>query len=283
MSRVAVTDSYLFSSSPLLTVSIPSLHPNNYSFRKPPPPDHQTRSIWCGGCGLRKEFVMNCGSRVCEYCREKSIRKTLNKKGLINKPPRDLRFMTLTLKSLQSLDPLTIVKVRDYFRHLIRRKLWKKYVHGGLYVIEVTKTNNGYHYHFHVIFQGQYFPHGELMKLWKDVTGGSYIVHLSRIYDTEKSFSYVLSYVSKVEKGNIDSNEYAETFKGIKLVQFFGYWCKLKSPKIPVVCTACKCQHWVSEWDIILLEQTPWGHIEIEFNDTAGKDPPDDLQVWMEY
>lgn len=249
MSLVTITPSLLFSSSALNLNSIPSSHSPRESQSIPVPDDHKTRSIWCSHCGHKKTFVMNCGSRTCEYCRLRSIKKTLNKKGLLKRIPADLRFMTLTVRSFGELSVERVQQCKNYFRRLIRLKGWKKYVTGGLYAIEVTKNQAGYHYHFHVIYSGKYFPYAELRHLWKKVTGDSYVVWISRIYDAEKSFAYVLKYISKVEKGNIDKTLYATAFKGIKLVQFFGTWCRLTGTKEKIKCPICQGDDWWSEFD----------------------------------
>jgi hypothetical protein len=227
----------------------PSSHQTFMSFKPQIPEDHQELVIICGSCGTPRIVIKKCGKRSCIYCRDKGVTITLARKGLLRKKPEGIRFMTLTLKTLPDMNRETLDFVRDKFRKLIRRKGWKKYVCGGLYVIEITKVKEGFHYHFHILYQGKYFPYGELQYLWKQVTGQSYIIWLSALKDASNAFSYLLDYVTKCEVGNISKEEYDSTFKGVKLVQFFGSWTKIHGIKTKCKCKNCKKSNWVMEYE----------------------------------
>lgn len=238
-----------FSSLPRNTVYTPSSHLDYFDQFLPIPRDHDYMYIFCAHCGEGKKFVENCGDRLCPYCRRKSVRKTLAKKGMVGSQLPNIRFMTLTLKPIPDLTRERVDEVRGYFRKLIRLKTWKRYVHGGLYVIEVTQTEKGYHYHFHVLYQGKYFPFLELRRIWKKVTNGSYIVWIKRCRDLKKSMDYLLYYISKIEKGNIPESDFVKAFKGIKLIQFFGIWCRLKGCVEKALCKLCGSTDWISWFD----------------------------------
>lgn len=220
---------------------------------------HKRVELFCGKCGSHKTVIQNCGSRSCDYCRNRVVTKILKRKGLDKGIDGNIRFMTLTLKTLPDLNRVTLERVRNYFRKLIRRVGWKRYVLGGLYVIEVTRVKSGYHYHFHVLYYGHYFPYAELQSLWYRVTNGSYICWITAVQDGKKAFDYCLRYVTKCEKGNIDSAEYEYIFHKIKLVQFFGCWTKLKQQKIHIPCRECGFDAWITEYEIMSFERQPWG------------------------
>ena len=245
-----ITRNYLFSSLTLYSSIIPSSQLLFSGFKSSPPPNHEKGLAVCESCGTPKIFTKNCGKRTCVYCRTKSIRATVARKGDLMKRLRGCRFMTLTLKSEKELSPDKIKQVRSYFQKFIRWKLWKKYVFGGLYVIEVTYTKSGYHYHFHILYEGQYFPWAELMNGWKRATKGSYIVYIERPQEAKKVSEYMLDYVTKVEKSNIPKEQYSEVLKGIKLVQFFGIWTKGKSIKLKAVCPFCHTSNWMHPFDV---------------------------------
>ena len=200
MSLTEVKSESIFSSYRRNSYTTPSSHLTYTSNKVPPPIGHKGFGIYCTSCGHWRSAYANCGNRCCDYDRMKSINKTLRKKGLLNAGYKDIRFITLTLKPIQELSVEKMNEVRDYFRKLIRRKNWKKYVTGGLYVIEVTKSAAGYHYHFHILYRGSYYPYQELRSTWNDVTKGSYIVWVTRCKDLKHSFDYLLYYVSKVGK-----------------------------------------------------------------------------------
>lgn len=212
---------------------------------------HKKVALFCGSCGNYKTVVQNCGSRSCEYCRNRVVTRILKRKGLDRGIDSNIRFMTLTLKTLPELNRVTLMNVRNYFRKMIRRVKWKKYVLGGLYVIEVTRVKNGYHYHFHVLYYGYYFPYAELQNLWSTVTNGSYIVWISAVQDGKNAFNYCLRYVTKCEKGNIDPEEYEEIFHKIKLVQFFGCWTRLKQQRLHIACPHCGADKWITEFEVL--------------------------------
>jgi hypothetical protein len=214
------------------------------------PEDHKTRTIACIGCGHQKTITMNCGLRTCQYCREIVIRRALARKGILNKRLTGLRFMTLTVKSVQSFTQEEVQKIREYFRKLIRRKDWLKCVQGGLYVIEVTQTSKGYHIHLHILYSGKYLPWSMLQKHWKQITGGSYIIWISKVHDSKNAVNYVLGYISKSEKSNVNKEDFLRVMHGIKLVNFFGTWVKMKAEKKPCICPKCQATEWVIDYQL---------------------------------
>jgi len=231
--------------SALLLNSEPSSHCNHASYPDDIPPGHELGCIICCHCGLKRFFVKNCGSRLCPYCRKKVVFKTLSRKGLLDGRIRGLRFMTLTIKSVPELNHQVVDMIRGYWRRLIRRKLFKKYVQGGMYVIEVTKTSKGYHIHIHCVYIGSYFPYMELRRIWKQITSGSYICWISRCKDSSAVFAYMAKYMTKTDLGGIESSEYLAVFKGIKLLQCFGLWTKLKKIKEVYCCSNCHFSDWM--------------------------------------
>ena len=89
------------------------------------------------------------------------------------------------------------------------------------------------------------------MRIWKEITDGSYIIWISKVKDSTAALNYVLGYVSKVDKSNVDKKLYLSVTKGIKLLQFFGTWVKMKIEKKPVECKQCHKSEWVL--DLLLL------------------------------
>jgi len=245
-----ITPEHLFSSLTLFTSIIPSSQLIFSGIKNQPPPSHEKGAAVCASCGNFRVYTKNCGDRTCIYCRAKSIKRTVGRKPGLMKKLRDIRFMTLTVKSRAEFSAEEIKEIRKYFQKLIRRKLWKKYVTGGLYVMEVTHTRAGYHYHYHILYEGKFFPWAELMVEWKKVTQGSYIVYIERPKEIKNTTNYVLDYVTKVEKSNIPKHEFAEVMKGIKLVNFFGCWTKGKSIKLSQECAICHKNNWLSPFDV---------------------------------
>ena len=213
-----------FSSSPRLPVLIPSSHSELLTLCEELGEGHKVQTVTCAHCGTVKHYVSNCGSRLCEYCRMKSVNRTLSRKGIGKRKMTGLKFLTLTVKSVDSLSNKNTLAIRDYFRKLIRRQFWKKAVRGGIYAIEVTQTSNGFHYHIHAIYEGDFIHWAIIRAHWASITGGAYIIHVTRAQNARGAMDYLAKYISKIEKGNIKKEQYEAAFKGVKLLQYFGSW-----------------------------------------------------------
>lgn len=236
-----------FSSLPPQANIIPSSHQDLLDLCEKLGPNHKVISVQCAHCGTVKHFISNCGSRLCIYCRTKSVNRTLNRKGLLGKRLNNLKLLTLTIKSEDMLSNSNVVKIRDYFRKLIRRSFWKKAVTGGIYCIEVTKTKNGFHYHIHVVYSGKFMHWAIIRQHWYDITKGSYIIHVKKATDAKGSMNYLAKYISKVESGQIGLDQYEMAFKGIKLLQYFGSWYKLTTVKLSPICKKCGSSDWLQD------------------------------------
>ena len=107
------------------------------------------------------------------------------------------------------------------------------------------------------------------LKCWKKVTSGSFIIWISKVKDSAQAMNYVLGYISKSEKSNVPHDELLKATKGVKLVQFFGTWCKMKVPKKPLKCEQCGDSCWVLE---IMLSPKFWH--DCAWDDIARSKPP---------
>lgn len=249
-----------FSSSPRLANIIPSSHPELLELCESLGEGHKVQTVTCAHCGTLKHYITNCGSRLCEYCRMKSVNRTLSRKGIGKRKMTGLKFLTLTVKSVDSLSNKNTLAIRDYFRKLIRRQFWKKAVRGGIYAIEVTQTNNGFHYHIHAIYEGNFMHWAIIRAHWAKITGGSYIIHVTRAQNARGAMDYLAKYISKIEKGNIKKEQYEAAFKGVKLLQYFGSWYKLEKIESKPICKKCGKSDWIGEWFINSSKSNSYFH-----------------------
>lgn len=171
-----------------------------------------------------------CHDRWCTPCATERARTIAH--NVLQLAGNDrLRFMTLTLKA----NPLPLVQrvadLRAFFLRLRRTSLWKRTVKAGIACLEVKryKTVEGWHCHYHVLFQGRYIERIELARAWKRITGDSDIVDIRLAHDRKNVARYVTKYVAKPldmtcsrDDGLLD--EAVQALKGVRLMDSFGAW-----------------------------------------------------------
>lgn len=140
-----------------------------------------------------------CKSRLCPTCGMKRAQRLRSTLLPIVRQMDSARLITLTLKSSDAPLENQLKRLTAAFAKLRRRKAGKKYLRGGIYVIEVTYNAEAdqWHPHLHVVAEGRYWPQHELADLWQTITGDSRIVDLRACHDRRSTVNYVTSYVSK--------------------------------------------------------------------------------------
>lgn len=149
-----------------------------------------------------QRFVISrclCKARLCPTCGAKRAQRLRSTLLPIVRELDSARMLTLTLRSTD--DPLEdqVKRLTKAFGQLRRRKHARKYLTGGLYVIEITynAAADRWHPHLHVIADGRYWPQAELAALWNEITGDSRIADIRACHDRRSAVNYVTSYVSK--------------------------------------------------------------------------------------
>lgn len=144
---------------------------------------------------------------------------------------REIRFLTLTLKSTDEPLRLTVTRLHAYFRQLRRRPLFSKRVVGGAAFVEVTRNaqTNLWHAHLHCLVEGKFMPKEALSRDWLAITGDSYVVDIRRPLSTAGVANYVTKYVTKPfnpgDKTNLkDLTMAARGLEHAKLASTFGSW-----------------------------------------------------------
>jgi len=135
---------------------------------------------WCPLCIKTKKYVMR--SAITPW---------------INSGKRP-KFITLTLKHSEAPLSLQIESLYKFFGILRRRPRWKKRIIGGIWFFQITKSKNDelWHPHLHLVCDGKYFPHKELMSMWSEITHGSSIVDIRAVKNAKKVADYVARYAT---------------------------------------------------------------------------------------
>lgn len=171
-----------------------------------------------------------CHDRFCTPCANARGR-TIASNILDLAGSQRLRFLTLTLRAcVTPLEP-RIAEIRGYFSRLKRTSLWKRSVTAGIACLEVKRYKNaeGWHVHYHVLFQGRYIVRSELSRVWKTITGDSDIVDVRLARSRRNVAKYVVKYVTKpLDMTATHDDEYLDeavlALKGVRLVDTFGAW-----------------------------------------------------------
>jgi hypothetical protein len=215
---------------------------------------HHYHRVYCGHCGHFFDVPVYCGNRFCPICsvqRRKRIRHKISwtLSHTISRKFYNWRHLTLSEPSgfdLRSqLDHLI-----SSFRRLRNRKLWKNHVFGGCYVIEITRTDSGWHPHLHIVIFARYIPYFKLLQSWKRSSSGS--ACFIKTIPKKAIISYLTKYISKIDLKDEDVHEASESLSGKRLVCWFGQLTSIaiKCPKIRSVCPNCGevCWHLLSNY-----------------------------------
>ena len=181
-----------------------------------------------------KVSANRCHSRFCVPCTQVNARITA---AVLRKwiEKREVRFLTLTIRHGQTPLADQIKHLKESFNRLRERVSWKKRVTGGVAFFELTWNDESktWHPHLHVLMEGVFFPHNLLSAEWKEVTAGSYIVHIKPCKNKSETADYVAKYVTKGWSRSMLKDESATTeairaLHGRRLAAVFGNWKGLK-------------------------------------------------------
>jgi hypothetical protein len=222
---------------------------------------HTWRSLYCRDCGHHFRIPIPCKDRYCPVCakvRTSKINRRL--RALVKRQsiqsPDSVRFLTLTITSNNDLSWM-VRTLQHSFRKLRQTKSWKKRVTGGAHVIEITRSDAGWHAHIHALICGEYFPFAKLLDLWKAVSPGQG-VYLKRIPDG-KAIGYMTKYMTKADDKLLpeDIRSINNSLKGVRLFQPFGAWhgWSREISQIRPPCPHCESTRgYLMDWELHHLE-----------------------------
>lgn len=208
------------------------------------PDNHEFITVICDHCGIEKVVPVYCGNRFCQTCaspRQIRVHDRIN--WLIKHRKKHkgsmLKHLTLTIRNEDDLPSMVRHLVKS-FRRLRQRKLFKSLIHGGVFVIELTNKDNGWHAHIHAIVQSDRIEWSELRNMWIKCSGGSSGVYIQNIPPVE-AVRYLTKYIAQCDL-SIDNQLIAtDTLKNYRLFNPFGEWYAINKEYVrPVtLCSAC--------------------------------------------
>ncbi len=138
-----------------------------------------------------------CKDRFCKPCaRERAGRVARNLLDAVD--AKELRFITLTLKTQIPDLRHELNRLYKAFQALRKRAFWKGHVTGGAALLEVKHNEKAdrWHPHLHVLVTGRYIPKTGLASEWRHVTGDSFIVDVRAIRDNKRVTQYICKYAT---------------------------------------------------------------------------------------
>jgi len=198
--------------------------------------DHDFTTIVCLHCGKEIVVPVYCGNRFCPICSKPRLARVRRRiefliKNTEKENGRSFKHLTLTLRSQPDLPGMLKYLTRS-FRKMRNTKLWKRFVSGGAFVIEVTHSDAGYHAHIHSIIYADYIEFNELLRMWVKCSG-SRGVYIKRIPE-HQIVRYLTKYISKPTDDQAIEDAVHRSLQGFRLFQPFGTWYNLSKKFIDV-------------------------------------------------
>jgi predicted RNA-binding Zn-ribbon protein involved in translation (DUF1610 family) len=215
---------------------------------------HQFRTVYCASCGHEIRFPIKCRERFCPTCapyRSSRARKRIKwvLSQVQTRGETRLRLVTLTIRSQKDVATMCTRLLRS-FRTLRNRRAWKKHCSGGIYVIEITKSPEGWHAHIHAIVVGTYFPQREISQQWRSITG-SPVVDI-RLIRSQKAVNYVCKYVTTPSVTPEYVQSVSQALAHLRLWSTFGILHSINTKYVvpEYHCPSCGSTSWMTEWMI---------------------------------
>lgn len=188
-----------------------------------------------------------CNDRFCVPCAQTRARVVNhNLATRLGKEP--MRFLTLTIRSVDLTLSEALDKLYTAFRGLQRRKLWTRAVKAGVAFLEVKRSADGqrWHPHLHVLTTGRFLPKVELQTAWRELTGDSFVVDIRFVRAIAIVQHYVAKYAGKPLPSDVMHqvewlDEAVVALKGRRLILPFGDWHGLKLTERPKT----------DEWEVV--------------------------------
>lgn len=185
--------------------------------------------------GCKQRFCPRCSRIFSRRCKDRIEQWTTT---LDLTHTKRLKMLTLTMRHSTAPLQKQLQNLRQSFRRLRQRSLFKRSLSSGIGVIQVTYNadSDTWHPHLHVLVHGDYIAVGKLSQAWKHASHGSTIVDIRAVRDASKVIDYVTRYISRP----IDFDdappperlrEFVKTLKGARMLIAFGKVPKAVKPK----------------------------------------------------
>lgn len=181
----------------------------------------------------RIKRAWRCNSKLCDFCCARAswknrakLRDAVNRQKLAT--GENLHFITLTIKNPNLSLVATRELIEQTWRRFTKTSLFADLFRGGAKSEEFTLTDNGFHFHLHLLSVTKYIHFNELRRVWTDCYQKSYfatfneksnigtsdgmlLVKILRVTDRDNAIREVCKYITKTYKlGKLDNKALGE-------------------------------------------------------------------------
>lgn len=157
-----------------------------------------------------------CHSRWCQPCANARRSKIAsNLKRLL--AGKHLRFITLTIAHHNAPLPDLLTRIWASFKLLRRRADWLSHVTGFAAFVHVkwSEKSSWWHVHLHILCEGSWWAHKELVHAWHTVTADSLVCHIEEV-TSEGAVTYASRYAAQpVHLGDVPTVERTTLFASL--------------------------------------------------------------------
>lgn len=220
--------------------------------------------FFCNDCSEVSVKPKLCHNKLCYTCNAIKRWTSMDRYRPYVATFKQPRFMTLTFKNVIQITEEYIRKADNHYKNLkktLRRRGYR--IERGIMVIECTEKGNGFHYHFHILYDGSYIPQQVIAKEWERITGDSKVVDIRSVkkqYEKYQKYcyahnirpktlpdymlSYILQYFYKKNTFSTIENEltWYKLTKGKRIINMIGSDKKILEDYNIVIpqCPVCK-------------------------------------------
>lgn len=218
---------------------------------------HRFITLKCVCCGFLYDVLVSCGDRLCPVCASRRYGVLMNRyeKFFAGLSAGACRFVTVTLLHDADTD---LDRQHERLGKCVHKLIEHGKKHwgwvGGVTAFQATNKGQGWNDHAHLIVEGGNFVPQELLsKVWRSITGDSFVVGIRWVLDPLKDLGYLLGYTLSVG-GVWDEfkEEYNKVFKGRRLLQSWGTWFNRMNESVEgaaeFVCPRCGVETWICEF-----------------------------------
>lgn len=106
------------------------------------------------------------------------------------------KLLTVTLRHTSSPLKNQVDFLYKCFQNFRKRKFVAKRLRGGVWFFQVKKSKDGntWHPHIHCLVDSDYMDRKKLSSLWAEITGGSTVIDIRAVFDSEKAVKHNARY-----------------------------------------------------------------------------------------
>ncbi len=112
------------------------------------------------------------------------------------------KILTVTLKHSSAPVLSQIEHLYGFFRRFRASKFFRDHCRGGIWFFQIKQSgpNDEWHPHLHCLIDSDFMRQRTLSNLWYDITKGSSIVDIRKLYSIKKAAEYVARYAARPAK-----------------------------------------------------------------------------------